>query len=87
MEADLNFTAKEAKKLAKDYYELVAEKSKAEFLSVITDIKKEAEDGGTTLSYYKSISEAVQQQLESRGFKVDTYYDQRDGNYSSISWN
>ena len=43
MNANLEFTSQTAKKLVSDYNNLIAEKSRIEFLSVIEKIKQETE--------------------------------------------
>lgn len=54
------------------------------------DVKKKIEEavyrGQLSCNYYDSLNNAVIEKLRSEGYKVDSYYDQRDGSTISISW-
>ena len=49
-------------------------------------IYKAVENGEFNAHYYDPLLEGVKQKLELEGFKIVSYYDQRDGTNITISW-
>lgn len=76
------FTANIAKAMVNDFN---TEASLKKFTDTIGTIKSLAMLGKTSFSSYV-IPPYVIEQLRLRGFKVNTCSDQRDGEYTKISW-
>lgn len=77
-------TAQEARKIATVITNTVNAK---ELATVEEAIENAARQGRLDITFYKSISSPVQKELESRGFKLKSGYDQREGDsWITISW-
>lgn len=77
-------TAQEARKIATAITNTV---NATELARIEEAIENSANLGRLDITFYNSISSPVQKELESRGFKLKSGYDQRDGDsWVTISW-
>lgn len=84
---NLEFTAKTAMGLVDNYNNLLHEKSKEEFDKVIATIATLAKIGKQIWTCSYQLSDPVTKNLKLRGFIVDCQYEQRNGYYTTVTWN
>ena len=75
--------AKEARRRALD---ITGAKEKQQYADIKAIIEVSVDEGKLQCHAYKSIMPAVAIKLESEGYKIKTFSDQRDGTTVTISW-
>jgi len=80
------FSADKARQVTKDAQSILSKVIDPQTLSILDQITKAAESGKSQIEGSSYISGIVKTQLDLLGYEVKIVYDQRDGNYYTISW-
>ena len=77
--------AEDARKMVKDAHSLGGDYKRAETVAILNNIK-EAAGKGLSVITVSIIDGIVEARLNSLGFQTKITYEQRDGDYMTISW-
>jgi hypothetical protein len=85
MEFPQMFSAQEAKKLVQDAHSLDGEYKRTETIAILNNIK-EAAGKGLSIITVSNTDGIIEARLKNLGYQTLINYDQRDGDYMTISW-
>jgi len=75
--------AQEARKRA---LEITGSAEKTQYAEIQNKIGVAVDDGKMECHYYNSVMPAVSVRLASEGYKISSYFDQREGTTVTITW-
>lgn len=79
------FSAQEAKKLVQDAHSMSGEYKRSETVAILNNIKEAAFKGLSTVTV-SNTDGIIEARLKNLGYQTKVNYDQRDGDYMTISW-